>query len=227
MNSNLDVWAVQDDPRELYTAMDQIKEGLSIIYSNCICDFSVGGHSILSRRFDTVLYNEESDVLILLMKSGEATKKDMISYLEEKNKRYAEITFSRPDELYYSDTSSKEIWFARDGSVLEDAIGDSISKDIPTCEFYPMVEGTMSFNYMTSFDEKFSIDGRIFKGVVAFDDKVILIINQKDHVDALGNDHTLSLGKVLRILEDKGVGCNISFDTTMNLEIENKRNKTI
>ena len=186
MNSNLDVWAIQEDPNELYTALDQIKEGLSIIYSNCICDFNVGENSVISRRFDTILYNEESDVFIMLMKNGEASKEDMLAYLEKKNKRYAEITFNKEDEFYDSAITSKEIWFARDGYVLEDATMDSLNKNITTCDFYPMVEGNMSFNYRTSQNEKFSVDGRIFKGVVAFDDKIILIINQKDHIDALG-----------------------------------------
>lgn len=227
MNSNLDVWAIQDDPNELYTALDQIKEGLNIIYSNCICDFTVGENRVISRRFDTILYNEESDVLIMLMKNGKASKEEMIAYLEKNNKRYAEITFSKEDEFYDSNSTSKEIWFARDGYVLEDATMDSIDKNITTCDFYPMVEGNMSFNYRTSQNEKFSIDGRIFKGVVEFLDKVILIINQKNHMDALDVDHTLSLSEVIKTIEDKGVSCNISLATTLNLETENKTNKTI
>ena len=34
MNSNLDCWAIQFYPEELETALNQIKDGISIIYSN-------------------------------------------------------------------------------------------------------------------------------------------------------------------------------------------------
>ena len=37
MNNNLDVWAIQYYPNELENALNQIKGGMNIIYSNLKC----------------------------------------------------------------------------------------------------------------------------------------------------------------------------------------------
>ena len=63
MKSNLDVWAIQYYPEDVYTALNNIKEGINIIYSNCISELKIGNKKISNREFDTFLYNEESGIL--------------------------------------------------------------------------------------------------------------------------------------------------------------------
>lgn len=68
MQSNLDIWAVQDDPEEVITALDNIKTDNDIIlYTNALCKFQIGNENITSRQFDTFLYSEENDILVMLM----------------------------------------------------------------------------------------------------------------------------------------------------------------
>ena len=221
MKSNLDVWAVQTDPTEIYTALEQVKDGISIIYSNCTCNFKIGSQEISTRQFDTFLYNEESDVLIMLMRGGKATKEDMIKYLEEKGKKYHEITFANPVEEYENTDDIDPIWFAREKYVLEDAIKDSKKNGITSCEFYPFLTGSLNFGYISNSNNAYSIDGRLFRGLVKLDDKLVLIINQRENIDANGKMRNMSNQDVLDILKSNGIECTVITDKEP--EIYNKR----
>ncbi len=222
MRSNLDVWAIQFYPEELETALNQIKDGISIIYSNCTCNFKIGSQEIKNRQFDTFLYNEDSDVLIMLMRGGKATKKDMIKYLEEKGKEYYEVTFAEPIEEYESTDEISELWFAREKYVLEDAINDSKSRGINSCEFYPLVTGSLELGYVSNTDNPYSVDGRLFNGLVKFDDKLILIINQPDNVTKDGATRNMWPCDVLEIIKENNIECTVSMDTNPELNKNSK-----
>lgn len=195
MKSNLDVWAIQYFDEELYTALEQIKEGMNIIYSNCYCTFTIGDKEIKSRQFDTFLYNEESDILIMLMRGGKVTKDDIIKYLDEHDKEYSEVTFA-PSIAFYDDGDNvPELWFAREEYVLVDAIRDSISKNIFNCQFYPTISSELSLNYISNNGTKEEIDGRLFNGIIVLDDKIILIINQQNN-----NDKNMSESQIIECI---------------------------
>ncbi len=74
MNRNLDVWAIQKYPKELYTALENVKTdtGDLILFTNLECNFELNGKKV-KRNFDTSLYYDAgngNDALILLMKDG-------------------------------------------------------------------------------------------------------------------------------------------------------------
>ena len=221
MRSNLDVWAVQTDPTEIYTALEQVKDGISIIYSNCTCNFKIGSQEISTRQFDTFLYNEESDVLIMLMRGGKATKEDMIKYLEENGKEYYEVTFADSMDEYEDGNDVSVLWFSREKYVLEDAINDSKSKGINSCEYYPLTTGSLELGYISNTNKPYSVDGRLFNGVVKFEDKLVLIINQPGNVDENGNNRNSWPCNVLDILKENGIECTVIMDKEP--EIYNKR----
>lgn len=205
MNSNLDVWAIQYYPEELYTALNQIDKGMSIIYSNLICNFKIGNQQVKTRQFDTALYNEESDILIMLMRGGKATKKDIIEYLDRNDKEYAEVSFAKEIEEYKDGNDIDELWFAREEYVLRDAIDDSLQKGNNSCDYYPVLEGNLSLEYMSNQEQRYAIDGRLFKGLIKLDDKIVLIINQPNNVDLNGLDRNLSYDIVLKVLKEKNI----------------------
>ena len=199
MKSNLDVWAIQTDPTEIYTALEQVKDGISIIYSNCTCNFKIGSQEIKNRQFDTFLYNEESDVLIMLMRGGKATKEE----------------YENTDDI-------DPIWFAREKYVLEDAINDSKSRGITSCEFYPFLTGSLNFGYISNSNNAYSIDGRLFRGLVKFDDKLVLIINQMENIDTNGKMRNMSNQDVLDILKSNGIECTVITDKEPEIYKTNK-----
>lgn len=225
MKSNLDVWAIQYYPEELLTAMNQIKDGINIIYSNLTCSFKIGNQEINTRQFDTILYNEESDVLIMLMRGGKATKQDMISFLEKEKKEYGEVVFIPSGESYQDGNDIPELWFAREQYVLEDALKDSINKGITNCEFYVDFPGTLEMGYLTSTNEQMEVDGRIFKGLIKLNDKVILIINQSKNIDKTGKNRNMSSKEILSVINNYGLDCDVFIDEEPDLFVQNTSKK--
>ena len=212
MNTDLDVWAIQYYPEELYTALSKITGGISIIYSNCICDFTIDHEKIKSRQFDTVLYNEESDVLIMLMRGGKATKEQMIEYLENNNLRYGEVSLIEPKEEYEDKDDVPEIWFVRESAVLEDAFSDSVSKGISECECFPLAKASIDFLHSTTMNGNKKIDGRACRGIIVVDDKIIMLINQRKNIDEEGKSRNMNIRSVLNACEKTGMSCNLVFD---------------
>lgn len=222
MKSNLDVWAIQYHPEELLVALQQLKDGINIIYSNCTCDLKIGSQTIKNRQFDTILYNEESDILILLMRGGKATKQDIIKYLEKNNKQYGEVTFdSTAFDDYYDSDNVPELWFAREKYVLDDALEDSKRQNIMTCEFYPLIDGTMNLGYIIGVEEQISIDDRIFKGLLKLDDKLVLIINQSNNVDKKGKCRNMSVDDILNTMIEHNINYELIIDHEPNLNVNN------
>lgn len=220
MKSNLDCWAIQYYPEELKTALDQIKGGISIVYSNCTCKFKIGKQKITTRQFDTFLYNEESDVLIMLMRGGVASKEDIIKYLKENNKEYGEVAFAPSITEYKDGNDIPEIWFAREEYVLQDALKDSVDKGIEDCEYYPLLSGSLELGYITNSNKKINVDGRLFKGLIKLGDKIILLINQHNNVDEKGQTRNLDFTDVLKIIRENKLSCKVLIEIEPNLHSE-------
>ena len=218
MNNNLDIWAIQEDGSEIFTALDQINGGLSIIYDNCVCKMNIGSNIINSRLFPTVLYNEESDVLIMLMKDSPATKDDMVNYLKEKNLKFVEVTFMDVEKEETNDLDVPIIWFAREAYVLEDAIKDSVDRGIMDCTYYPILEGDLKLNYTNNDNAPENVDSRLFQGLLEFDDKLILLVNQKDNVDENGNSRNVTPEGVMEILKNYSIEPFVCMSKDINLK---------
>ena len=220
MNKNLDVWAIQKHPKELFTALENVKtdKGDLILFTNLECKFLLGGKKV-ERSFDTSLYYDAengNDALILLMKDGIATADQIRKYLEEKGFQYHEVSFSKglkenllkefaiPYEEEKQDENIPELWFAREEYVLRDALNESIEKGNTTCDYYPALEGVLSLNYSSNERlSSFSVDGRKISGVIALEDKMILMINN-------GNDpRNLNPLQVQMVMDELNVSANI------------------
>ena len=229
MNRNLDVWAIQKYPNELYTALENVKTdtGDLILFTNLECDFELNGQAV-KRSFDTSLYYDAgngNDALILLMKDGIATPDQIRKYLEQKGLNYHEVSFAKDvtkelpedfDNVYNEekdDENIPEIWFAREEYVLRDALNDSIEQGNTTCDYYPLLQGFLSLNYITNSTlSSYSVDGRKILGVITLEDKMILLINN-------GNDHrNISPFQAHKIMGELGVSVNVHSDSEFNIE---------
>ena len=184
MNSNLDVWAIQSNPEELRIALDNLKSDNDILlYTNLLCSFKIGEDNIIPRQFDTILYSEENDLLVILMRDGKVSLDDIKDYLDIKKMKYNEVNFSPSIANYEEQYLMPELWFAREKSVVDDAFADSIKINETTiCEYYPFLTGELEFDYLTNdCARKSKIDGRLFKGVIKLNDKLIFLINSIDY----------------------------------------------
>lgn len=229
MNNSLDVWTIQQHPEELYTALKNVKKdtGDLILFTNLECIFELNGEKV-PRSFDTALYYDagnKEDALILLMKNGAATPDQIRKYLEQENLKYHEVSFAknlRQDLLSQfgilqqeeiQEENMPEIWFAREEYVLRDALKESIEMGNNTCDYYPLLQGFLSLNYSdNTLLSSYNVDGRKILGVVALEDKMILMINN-------GKDRrNLSPFQVHKVIEELGVSVNVHPDTDFDIK---------
>ena len=202
MKSNLDVWAIQKDKDETRMALKNIKKDAAgnILYLNCWCDFYIGNKNIKSKLFDSCFYSEESDTLILFSK-GQISEEEIENYLEEFSIEYTIVRFKKTSEKKYAVNDwFPEVWFAREEYVLREAIDDSLSKCIEDCTYFPNKEAGVSLSYRDEFDVNHEIEGRFCKGVLNFDDKIVLLISQDDK-------RNLKRETVEKILKEKDIDC--------------------
>jgi len=212
-NSNLDIWAIQKVREEINDALENVTSSIkNILFRNCLCTFRIESYDI-NVLFDTMLYAEDSDTLVLLMRNGSLTSQELKEELERRNIYYNEVIFDDNDFSYEADYNSKEIWFARESNVLEDAFRDSKEKGQKNATYYPAVEGILSIQYLTSTLETEKVDGRDFKGLIETEDKYILLVNQKDKKN-------IGMNEVLQVSEKFGIATDINM-TKQVVSLEN------
>ena len=211
MKKNLNVWAIQYYPEELLNAMSNINDGLNIIYSNVKCNLNIGKQKINSRQFDTILYNEESNILIMLMRDGLVFKEDIIKYLEDKGKEYVEINFDYSIFDYKEKDNVPELWFAQDKNVLEKALKDSLCKNNNICKYYPLIKSELKFGYLSKYFKYINLTNLYFRGLIKLDDKIIMIIN----------NNKLGMFNVLEIIDNLNIDIKIAYDEEPSILEEN------
>lgn len=222
MNSNLDVWAIQSDKSEMYTALDQIKkDGDVIIYTNLVCEFNVGNELVKSREFDKIVVSDQNDFLAMFMRKGPVTKQDICEYLDSKGIRYTEITFEPSITDFNDDNLIMPIWMARESYVLEDALNDSIECGDINFDYYPELPSDIELGYLTSRERvRYSVDGRSFMGALISSNKIILLVSQ-------GSEGNLSVSDTISILEKYGINYSIRKNEEFTLDELKTKNKNL
>ena len=213
MKSNLNVYAIQNNPEELKKALEQLKKGFNYIYSNCMFCIQLGKQEIKSKQFDTFLYNQKSDALIMLMRNGLVNKEDIIKYLKLNNKAFAEITFIPLEDINYKNTKKiPELYFAREKIKVLEALKESIEKGNNYCKYYPELIGRFYLNYITIDSKTIDIDGRLIKGLLQLDDKIILLINQVYNIDSNGNSRNMNNTEIMSLLNELDMKTSIYYN---------------
>lgn len=208
-NQVLDIWAVQQSPHELYTALKYIKDDV-IIFKNVICKFKIGNRIINSRQFDTVIYSENSDIMIMLARGGKATSEMAEKYLDEHGIEYNIVNFIELPAYEY-DENVKTFWFAREQYVLEQAIDDSIEGGHTNCKYDPYTKSKIYFKYQLSDGSDAPMIKISFKGFIEFEDKYILP-TLSTYQENLHKDD------IYKVLQDKNVQVE-TFDINNDLLI--------
>lgn len=175
MLNNCDIWAIQYYPEVLQTALENIKTGEKVIlYKNCSSKFKIGDKLISNRQFDTILYSEESDLLILLMRGGKATYEQIIIFLSKNKINYIEYDLKEINKEDYEDGDDiPELWFAREKYVVQDGINESKEKGIKKLKYYKNVQSQL----LIGNNDKYETIELRCKGIIQLKDKLIMIIN--------------------------------------------------
>lgn len=217
MVTNLDIWAIQYYPECLETALDNIKDKSKVfLLRNCMCNFSIGANQIATRQFDTALYSEDSDLLVMLMKDGKVTDTDIIQYLKKKNIEYLEKDFGVDNANYQDGDNIPEVWFIREEYVLEDALQESRKRKINTARFYNQTKSILILSDKKG-KELLRIEG---KGLIQLEDKIGIIVNH-------GFKRNMSEEDVERCIINNQIGCEKIEETSPDIRVQKFSNKIL
>ena len=198
--SNLDIWAIQEDPEEINPAVEGVESSsTNLLFGNCISYLRLGRKKI-NVQFNTAFYSEDSDRLILLMKDGAISEEQLKEALDQRGIFYNEVYLLRHDKKSQSDI--KTLWFAREVDVLDSALKDSRKKGIDTCDYYPEVKGRFELRYVVDEDSVDELDSQKIRGVVVLDDKLVLMINNGENKNAYYH-------QILKVLQKNDMAPNI------------------
>lgn len=178
VNRNFEMWAIQNNPYQLNDALEKIRDtNDSTLVTNCISRIKIGDKK-LHTVFDTAIYNEKKNITIFLMQYGDIDIKELETILQKKNITYNEIKL-RPYKAYKPRREQKDIFFATDMKSFTRPIRDSIMQGDTSCKYYPEACGRFSIKYFISKSLSELFDDYYIRGVVEFNDKLILIVNIK------------------------------------------------
>ena len=195
-NSNYDIWAIQHQPEEVYNAIEGLENSKdNTLFTNCRSYLRVGEKKLYV-QFDTVFISEDSDRLIMLQKDGKVTPDAFRTILNDNHIPYNEVQFMKTESLPQEET--KEIWFAREKYVLEDALKDSTAKGVDTCTYYPNLSGRLEFRYPVSEEEFAPFERQAIRGAMLLEDKIILLMSNSKEMN-------IKYPEALRILYEQDV----------------------
>ena len=200
-NMRTNIYTIQKNPSNIINALNSVLNSKeNILFTNCKSFLRVGNVKY-NVQFDTAFFSEENEILILLIHGGKLTPEEFKYLLDKRNIPYHEVVFDVKE--YKEAEDEKEIWFARDGNFLDTAAWDSKRKGFDICIFYPTLKGKFDIQYNTDLEGTVSLDRQEIRGVVEFEDKLVLLIN---HLE----DCNVYYKKAIKILTKRGI--NVTMD---------------
>lgn len=195
-SSKLDIWAIQHYPEEVENALNRITDNNSnVLFTNCISILHMSDRKF-KIEFDTAFFSDKDDTLIVLMRGSKMTREEFIERLKRRNIGFSEVVFSDSKFKDY-DEPLKEIWFARDVSVLEDAVVESKKKGISSCRYNPIMRGMFLLKYPLEESSEV-LDFQELRGIVELEDKTIILINNLE-------DRNVYFKKALEVFSKLGI----------------------
>ena len=195
-STRMNIETIQKDGSNLESTLNSIKNSENnILFTNCTSLLKVGNKKF-QVQFNTALYCDTKELLILGMHGGKMTPDTWEEELARRNITYHEVVFDVKE--YRDSDEEKQLWFARDGLSLENAITDSKRKGMDTCTFYPTLKGKLEIKYNSDLEGTVALDRQEIRGVIEFEDKLILIINHTE-------DCNVYYKKALRLLSKNDI----------------------
>lgn len=213
-NKNKKIFAIQDNEETLIHALNKIRNTKdNILITNCISRLRIG-ESKLHVIFDTILYNDEKNILIMIKDSSTVTPDVFREMLDANNVGYNEIKFR--EYLHFDKPeTSKDLFFATDISNFKFCIDESKRKEIDSCTYYPAMTGHFTIKYFYDKEKQEQLDDYYIKGILELDDKIILIVKENE-------ESNLYFKKILYELENKGMNVDIDYSKMIEEPLRKK-----
>ena len=213
MKNDLSLYVAQYYPAELIFGLSKLKSDMNILYSNCISTLNIGNQIIETDQFDTFLYNEDHNMLILLMRNGCIKKSDLVRYLELNKNYYSEIIFNISMNEYAENDVAFDISLVNKKYMLEGELNDALLSGKKSCEFYSNINGILGLGYLTNSNENINLYSITIESLIKFDDKLILIINQNNY----GEKDKIDENVVFNVIKNRGFNCEFILNKEPDL----------
>lgn len=70
---------IANGEKRLKNAANKVQRGMNIIYSNCVSHIKIDKTTLKSNKYSTLLYNEESNIAIILQRDGKIKKQQLVA----------------------------------------------------------------------------------------------------------------------------------------------------
>ena len=193
---------VLDNRNDIKRALSDIDDrGLNILYSKVLMNLKLGIYSF-DIPYDTSFVSNRNELLVLL---NEKHQECLRNTLDKQNINYHEVIFQDETFEYLPPKDNKRIIFVRGIHSLKEILKDSKKKGIRECIYYPRVKGRLNLKYYLRDDSKEILISKDTKGLIEFEDKIILCLKQDEK-------RNIGYAKALKLFDELNMIVDISED---------------
>lgn len=214
-NLNKKIFAIQDDLDTLKSAIIKVRNtDNNLLVTNCISRLKLGNQK-LHIIFDTLLYNDDKNILIMIKDSSVVSPELFKEMLNNNNVGYNELNFR--EYLHFDKPeTSKELFFATSIFNLKYVIEKSMKNGSDSCTYYPAITGHFTLKYFYNKEKQEQLDDYYIKGLLELDDKIILII--KESIES-----TLYFKRILHELEKMNINVIVDYSKQIKESLKEKK----
>ena len=214
-NLNKKIFAIQDDLDTLKSAIIKVRNtDNNLLVTNCISRLKLGNQK-LHIIFDTLLYNDDKNILIMIKDSSVVSPELFKEMLNNNNVGYNELNFR--EYLHFDKPeTSKELFFATSISNLKYVIEKSMKNGSDSCTYYPAITGHFTLKYFYNKEKQEQLDDYYIKGLLELDDKIILIM--KESIES-----TLYFKRILHELEKMNINVIVDYSKQIKESLKEKK----
>ena len=214
-NLNKKIFAIQDDLDTLKSAIIKVRNtDNNLLVTNCISRLKLGNQK-LHIIFDTLLYNDDKNILIMIKDSSVVSPELFKEMLNNNNVGYNELNFR--EYLHFDKPeTSKELFFATSISNLKYVIEKSMKNGSDSCTYYPAITGHFTLKYFYNKEKQEQLDDYYINGLLELDDKIILIIKES-------TEPTLYFKRILYELEKMNINVIVDYSKQIKESLKEKK----
>ena len=214
-NLNKKIFAIQDDLDTLKSAIIKVRNtDNNLLVTNCISRLKLGNQK-LHIIFDTLLYNDDKNILIMIKDSSVVSPELFKKMLNNNSVGYNELNFR--EYLHFDKPeTSKELFFATSISNLKYVIEKSMKNGSDSCTYYPAITGHFTLKYFYNKEKQEQLDDYYIKGLLELDDKIILIIKES-------TEPTLYFKRILYELEKMNINVIVDYSKQIKESLKEKK----
>ena len=214
-NLNKKIFAIQDDLDTLKSAIIKVRNtDNNLLVTNCISRLKLGNQK-LHIIFDTLLYNDDKNILIMIKDSSVVSPELFKKMLNNNSVGYNELNFR--EYLHFDKPeTSKELFFATSISNLKYVIEKSMKNGSDSCTYYPAITGHFTLKYFYNKEKQEQLDDYYIKGLLELDDKIILIV--KESIES-----TLYFKRILHELEKMNINVIVDYSKQIKESLKEKK----